>query len=214
VRGRWPKCGGDEGSKLDAGERRPSLADDADLLASVTPMDGCTFGGGQPSSIGSALQHSADSDRVPSERFDCETPEVASAGQERRATPWRSTLGEFFRHLAHRITLIVGSWQVFMLAILLILVWAASGPVFNFSDTWQLVINTSTTIVTFLLGILILLEANRSAKESKVVHDELIRAVRGARNRLINIDEMTEAEVDQLEEGLRLRAARESSRPH
>jgi low affinity Fe/Cu permease len=123
-------------------------------------------------------------------------------------------LGEFFRHLAHRITLIVGSWQVFMLAIVLILVWAASGPVFNFSDTWQLVINTSTTIVTFLLGILILLEANRSAKESKVVHDELIRAVRGARNRLINIDEMTEAEVDQLEEGLRLRAARESSRPH
>jgi low affinity Fe/Cu permease len=122
-------------------------------------------------------------------------------------------LGEFFRHLAHRITLIVGSWQVFMLAILLILVWAASGPIFNFSDTWQLVINTTTTIVTFLLGILILLEANRSAKESKVVHDELLRAVTGARNRLINIDEMTEAEVDHLEAELRLRATRESSRP-
>jgi low affinity Fe/Cu permease len=121
-------------------------------------------------------------------------------------------LGEFFRHLAHRITLIVGSWQVFMLAVLLILAWAASGPIFNFSDTWQLVINTTTTIVTFLLGILILLEATRSAKESKVVHDELIRAVTGARNRLINIDEMTEAEVDQLEEGLRLRAARDSAR--
>jgi low affinity Fe/Cu permease len=117
-------------------------------------------------------------------------------------------LGEFFRHVAHRITLIVGSWQVFMLAIGLILVWAVSGPIFNFSDTWQLVINTSTTIVTFLLGILILLEANRSAKESKVVHDELIRAVTGARNRLINIDEMSEAEVDQLEASLRLRGAR------
>jgi low affinity Fe/Cu permease len=115
-------------------------------------------------------------------------------------------LSEFFRHLAHRITLIVGSWQVFLLAILLILVWAASGPVFNFSDTWQLVINTSTTIVTFLLGILILLEANRSAKESKVVHDEMIRAIAGARNQLINIDEMTEAEVDQLEASLRVRA--------
>jgi low affinity Fe/Cu permease len=113
--------------------------------------------------------------------------------------------------VAHRITLIVGSWQVFMLAILLILAWAASGPVFNFSDTWQLFVNTSTTIVTFLLGILILLEANRSAKESKVVHDELIRAITGARNRLINIDEMSEAEVDQLEASLRLRAARESA---
>ena len=119
-------------------------------------------------------------------------------------------MAEFFRHLAHRITLIVGSWQVFLLAICLIVVWAVSGPFFHFSDTWQLVINTSTTIVTFLLGILILLEANRSAKESKVVHDELIRAVTGARDRLINIDEMTEAEIDQLEKELRLRAARES----
>ena len=121
-------------------------------------------------------------------------------------------MSEFFRHAAHRITLIVGSWQAFLLAILLILVWALSGPIFNFSDTWQLVINTSTTIVTFLLGILILLEANRSAKESKVVHDEMIRAIAGARNQLINIDEMTEAEVDQLEASLRLRAAREAAR--
>lgn len=95
-----------------------------------------------------------------------------------------------------------------MLALLLIAVWAACGPLFNFSDAWQLVINTTTTIVTFLLGILILLEANRSAKETKVVHDELIRAITGARNRLINIDEMSEAEVDQLEADLRRRGAR------
>jgi low affinity Fe/Cu permease len=121
-------------------------------------------------------------------------------------------VGEFFRRLAHRITLIVGSWQVFLLAILLIVLWAVSGPFFGFSDTWQLVINTSTTIVTFLLGILILLEANRSAKESKVVHDEMIRALTGARNRLINIDEMTEAEVDRLEADLRERAARGRTR--
>lgn len=117
-------------------------------------------------------------------------------------------MGDYFRHLAHRITLVVGSWQVFLLALLLIATWAASGPFFGFSDTWQLVINTSTTIVTFLLGILILLEANRQAKESKVVHDELIRAVRGARNELIDIDEMTEAEVDRIESDLRRRAAR------
>ena len=104
--------------------------------------------------------------------------------------------------------MVVGSWQVFMLALLLIAAWAASGPFFGFSDTWQLVINTSTTIVTFLLGILILLEANRQAKESKVVHDELIQAVKGARNRLINIDEMSEADVDEREAGLRCRATR------
>ena len=69
-------------------------------------------------------------------------------------------------------------------------------------------INTSTTIVTFLLGILILLEANRQAKESKVVHDELIRSVQGARNQLINIDEMSEADIDRLEAELRRRGDR------
>ena len=94
------------------------------------------------------------------------------------------------------------------MALLLIAGWAASGPIFGFSDTWQLVINTSTTIVTFLLGILILLEANRQAKESKVIHDELIRAVRGARDQLINIDEMSEADIDRLEAELRRRAER------
>jgi low affinity Fe/Cu permease len=121
-------------------------------------------------------------------------------------------MGDFFRHLAHRITLVVGSWQVFLLALFLIAGWAASGPFFGFSDTWQLVINTSTTIVTFLLGILILLEANRQAKESKVVHDELIRAVRGARNELINVDEMSKAEVDRLEADLERRARQSGQR--
>jgi low affinity Fe/Cu permease len=120
-------------------------------------------------------------------------------------------MGDYFRHLAHKITLVVGSWQVFLLALGLIAAWALSGPLFGFSDTWQLVINTSTTIVTFLLGILILLEANRQAKESKVVHDELLRAVGGARDRLINLDEMSEDEVDRLEADLRRRAER--SRP-
>jgi len=120
-------------------------------------------------------------------------------------------MDDFARHAAHKITLVVGSWQVFALALLLIAVWAISGPFFGFSDTWQLVINTSTTIVTFLLGILILLEANREAKESKVVHDELIRAVRGARNQLINIDEMSEADIDRLEADLRRRAERSRS---
>ena len=117
-------------------------------------------------------------------------------------------MDDFFRHASHKIVLLVGSWQVFLVALLLIAIWALSGPIFGFSDTWQLVINTSTTIFTFLLGILILLEANRQAKESKVVHDELIRAVRGARDQLINIDEMSEADIDRLEAELRRRGDR------
>src|SRR6476469_5687804 len=113
-----------------------------------------------------------------------------------------------FSDFARRLAVWTGRPVAFLAACGAVVLWAASGPFFGFSDTWQLVINTSTTIVTFLLGILILLEANREAKESKVVHDELLRAVRGARNELINVDEMSEEEVDRLEADLRRRAAR------
>jgi low affinity Fe/Cu permease len=119
---------------------------------------------------------------------------------------------EFFRGVARRVTLAVGSWQFFILSICAVTLWAATGPLFQFSDTWQLVINTSTTILTYLLGILILLEANRQAKESKVVHDALIEATRGASDALVNIDQMTDEEVERLEARLRERAAREASR--
>ena len=115
-------------------------------------------------------------------------------------------MGEVFRRLAHRVTLAVGSWQFFIASLGVLLVWAATGPLFGFSDTWQLLVNTSTTILTYLLGILILLEANRQARESKVVHDELIEATRGARNSLVNIDEMTDEEVYEIERRIRDRA--------
>jgi low affinity Fe/Cu permease len=119
-------------------------------------------------------------------------------------------MNEFFRRLAHRVTLWAGSWQVFVVSVAVLLVWAASGPFFGFSDTWQLIVNTSTTILTYLLGILILLEANRQAKESKVVHDALLEATKGASDRLVNVDEMTDAEVSAIEEQLRARASRRS----
>ena len=117
-------------------------------------------------------------------------------------------MAEFFRRVAHRVTLAVGSWQFFIVSVIVIVAWAASGPIFAFSNTWQLIVNTSTTILTYLLGILILLEANRQAKEAKVVHDEMLEAMRGTRNTLVNIDRMTEQEVDELERGLRERAPR------
>ena len=118
---------------------------------------------------------------------------------------------EFFRGIAHRVTLAVGSWQFFLISVCLLLLWAATGPLFHFSDTWQLLVNTSTTILTYLLGILILLEANRQAKESKVVHDALIEATRGVSDALVNIDEMSNDQVERLEARLRARAHREAS---
>ncbi|MFL5684973.1 MAG: low affinity iron permease family protein [Chloroflexota bacterium] len=121
-------------------------------------------------------------------------------------------MAEFFRSVAHRVTLAAGSWQFFLISLIAIGLWAITGPLFGFSDTWQLVINTSTTILTFVLGVLILLEANRQAKESKVVHDELLNHVKGARRSLINIDEMSDEEVDKLEADLRSRASRRTRR--
>ena len=119
-------------------------------------------------------------------------------------------MAEFFRGVARRVTLAAGSWQFFLISLIAIALWAVTGPLFGFSDTWQLVINTSTTILTFVLGVLILLEANRQAKESKVVHDELLEHVKGARRSLVNIDEMSDEEVDKLEDDLRARAGRRS----
>jgi low affinity Fe/Cu permease len=129
-----------------------------------------------------------------------------------QSTPYHEPeMTDFFRGFAHRVSLAVGSWQFFLTSLALLGLWAATGPLFQFSDTWQLLINTSTTILTYLLGILILLEANRQAKESKVVHDALIEATRGASDALVNIDEMTDDEVQRLEARLRARARRESA---
>ena len=121
-------------------------------------------------------------------------------------------MAEFFRNIARRVTLAAGSWQFFVIAIVGLVLWAISGPIFAFSDTWQLIINTSTTILTFFLGILILLEANRQAKESKVVHDEMLQHLKGARKSLVNIDELSDKEVDRLEADLRARAGRRPCR--
>jgi low affinity Fe/Cu permease len=109
------------------------------------------------------------------------------------------------------VTLAVGSWQFFIISVVLLMIWAATGPIFRFSDTWQLVVNTSTTILTYLLGILILLEANRQARESKVIHDELIENTRGARDSLVNIDKMSDEEVSEIERRLRERARRQQA---
>jgi low affinity Fe/Cu permease len=121
-------------------------------------------------------------------------------------------IGETFRGIAHAATLASGSWQFFILSLLGVLAWFFLGPLMGYTDTWQLIINTPTTVLTYLLGILILLEANRQAKESKLVHDELLRAVREARTELVNVDTLTDKQIDELEQDLRDRAEREKTR--
>ncbi len=107
---------------------------------------------------------------------------------------------DLFRRLASRTAHGVGSPWAFVGALSVVLVWGMTGPVFHYSDTWQLVINTSTTIVTFLMVFLI---QNTQNRESHAVHlklDELIRAVAPARNRLMSLENLSDAELDALQE--------------
>lgn len=109
-----------------------------------------------------------------------------------------------FRRFAHRISEIAGSSWVFFLAVIIILSWFVSGPLFQYSDTWQLVINTGTTIITFLMVFLIQNTQNRDARAMQLKLDELIRAMSHARTaKFVDVEEMSDEELRKLEEEFR-----------
>ena len=105
-----------------------------------------------------------------------------------------------FRVFARRSSIALGSAWAFAGAVLTILVWVLSGPMFHFSDTWQLVINTATTIVTFLMVFLIQNTQNRDAKAAHLKLDELIRALKNARNELVDLENLSDEELQKLGE--------------
>ncbi len=113
-------------------------------------------------------------------------------------------LNEHFRRFAVRTSAMVGSARAFILAIIVVAAWASTGPMFNFSDTWQLIINTGTTIVTFLMVFLIQNTQNRDAKAMHLKLDELIRAVKEARTVLVDLEELSDAELERLREEFRV----------
>ena len=108
------------------------------------------------------------------------------------------SVNDVFRRFAHLSSGLVGSAWAFLLAVLLIVVWIVTGPIFGFSDTWQLVINTGTTIVTFLMVFLIQNTQNRDAAALHLKLDELLRGVEGARTRFVDLENLSEAELDEL----------------
>ena len=110
----------------------------------------------------------------------------------------------------------LGSAWAFSAAVLVILVWLLTGPMFHFSDTWQLIINTATTVITFLMVFLIQNTQNRDAKAMHLKLDELIRAIKDARNELVDLEELSDEELQKLEEqfrNLRQRAENDGTSP-
>ena len=107
---------------------------------------------------------------------------------------------ESFRGFSKRTSDLVGTPIAFLGAVGLIVVWAASGPTFRFSDTWQLVINTGTTIITFLMVFLIQNTQNRDSRAIHLKLDELIKALRAARNSVIDLERLSDDQLKKLEE--------------
>jgi low affinity Fe/Cu permease len=112
-------------------------------------------------------------------------------------------VSDAFRIFARRSSVILGSAWAFAGAVLVILVWLITGPTFHFSDTWQLIINTATTIITFLMVFLIQNTQNRDAKAVHLKLDELIRAIKDARNELVDLEDLSDEELKKLEEQFR-----------
>ena len=106
---------------------------------------------------------------------------------------------EWFRRFAYASAHAMGSPWAFLVAFASILGWVATGPVLGFSETWQLTVNTVTTVITFLMVFLIQNAQNREARVMELKLDELIRALEPARNRLVRMDEMSDAELERIE---------------
>jgi len=131
-------------------------------------------------------------------------PDNCGADGETQATP-------LFARFARWVERQVGRSSTFLLAIAAVLLWAACGPIFGWSDTWQLVINTATTIVTFLMVFVIQNTQTRDTQAMQLKLDELIRVNAAARNSLINLEEMSEADVERMKAAFATLAAIETS---
>jgi low affinity Fe/Cu permease len=119
--------------------------------------------------------------------------------------------GSWFVRFAQFVSSVTGRPMAFMVAAGAIVLWALSGPVFGFSDTWQLVVNTTTTIVTFLMVFVIQNTQNRDTAAMQIKLDEMIRVTKGARNTLLDLEELDEKELEKIRDDYEQLAQKEKS---
>ena len=126
--------------------------------------------------------------------------EAEKLKEHQRERDFFCVVTDAFRVFARRSAVMLGSAWAFSGAVLVILIWILTGPTFHFSDTWQLIINTATTVITFLMVFLIQNTQNHDAKAMHLKLDELIRALKGARNQLVDLEHLSDDELKKLEE--------------
>jgi len=122
-------------------------------------------------------------------------------------------MDRLFTRIASLIAALAGQPAAFLIALTIIVVWAVTGPLFHWSDTWQLVINTGTTIVTFLMVFLIQNSQNRDAAAMQAKLDELIRALDKARGQFIGIEHLTDSQIEEIRAALEHEAGRDEGKP-
>jgi len=137
---------------------------------------------------------------------------MARISDSRHGRGAASALTRRFSRFAHSISVWTGHPVAFLVAVVLVVVWVLTGPIFNYSDTWQLVINTGTTIVTFLMVFLIQNTQNRDTLAIQLKLSELVLAMKGAENRFAAIEDLTDEELEQLHNDCRARV--EMTRQH
>ncbi|PYJ36608.1 MAG: hypothetical protein DME81_09715 [Verrucomicrobia bacterium] len=143
--------------------------------------------------------------------MDTQTKKLKKQEEER---DFFCVVSDAFRIIARRSSTVLGSAWAFAGALLVILVWVLTGPTFHFSDTWQLIINTATTVITFLMVFLIQNTQNRDAKAVHLKLDEMIRALKGARNQLVDLENLSDEDLKKLEkqfQRLRQKAERDGT---
>ena len=122
-------------------------------------------------------------------------------------------MNDAFRKFAQIVSHLAGTPWAFILAVLVLVIWGITGPMFGFSDTWQLIINTGTTIVTFLMVFLIQNTQNRDAKAIHLKLDELLKGVKGARTSLVDLEELSDEELERLQQEFKRLSERVGHKP-